>query len=207
VRRSTAEQAAAAEATEHPECTFFGPQRERFLAGAPERPGARKTHRLSATTEQVARALAINSPTRLLTNAVHEAGSIDAYVWADFEKRGIKPAPPTTDWEFIRRVTLDLTGRIPKPERLTAFVEDRADNKRSKLIDELLADPAWTDKWTMFFGDLYQNVQAKPSTGLQRFPEGRNAFYKWIHDSLESNKRYSLMAYEMISASALNNYE
>ncbi len=205
--RRTEEQAAAAEAVEHPECSFFGPQRERFLAGAPERPGARKTRALSMTTDQVVKALAINSPTRLLTNAVHEPGTIDAYIWADFEKRGIKPAPPTTDWEFIRRVTLDLTGRIPQPERVLSFVQDPADNKRGRLIDELLADPAWTDKWTMFFGDLYQNTQTKPSTGLNRFPEGRNALYKWIHDSLASNKRYSLMAYELISASALNTYE
>ena len=120
--RRAEEQAAAAEAVEHPECSFFGPQRERFLAGAPERPGARKTRALSTTTDQVVKALAINSPIHRPTGAVHEPGTIDAFIWADLDKRRIKPAPPTTDWEFIRRVTLDLTGRIPTPERVLSFV-------------------------------------------------------------------------------------
>jgi hypothetical protein len=204
--RRAEEQAAAAEAVEHPDCSFFGPQRERFLAGAPERPGARKTRALSTTTDQVVKALAINSPTRRLTDAVHEPGSIDAFIWADFNKRGIKPAPPTTDWEFIRRVTLDLTGRIPKPERVLSFVQDTAENKRAKLVDELLADPAWTDKWTMFFGDLYQNVDNKASTGLRRYPDGRNAFYKWIYYSIAEGKPYNVMASELISAAGENTH-
>lgn len=210
VRRSTEEQAAAAEATEHPDCAFFGPQRELYLAGAPERRGVRKTRPLSANTEQVMRAMsamAIPSAKRTIAAAkAHEAGSIDAFIWDDFRKKQITPAPKTTDWEFIRRATLDLTGRIPKPERVLAFVDDSSAAKRSTLIDELLADPAWTDKWTMFFGDLYQNVDNKQSTSLRRFPEGRNAFYKWIHDSLEANKPYNRMAAEMIGATGQNTY-
>ena len=53
------------------------------------------------------------------------AGSIDSYIKADFTAHNITPAPPTTDWEFIRRVTLDLTGRIPTPDRVLSFVADR----------------------------------------------------------------------------------
>ena len=58
----------------------------------------------------------------------------------------------------------------------------------------------------MYFGDLYQNTQTKPSTGLNRFPQGRNAFYKWIHDSLAANKPYNQMATELISAATTNTY-
>ena len=54
----------------------------------------------------------------------HAAGTLDSYILADFQKNGITPAPKTTDWEFIRRVTLDLTGRIPTPDRVLAFVAD-----------------------------------------------------------------------------------
>jgi hypothetical protein len=134
------------------------------------------------------------------------ADSIDSYIFADLDKHGIVPAPATTDWEFIRRVTLDLTGRIPAADRVLAFVNDPAPNKRSALIDELLAKPEWTDKWTMYFGDLYQNTDTKPSTSLRRFPQGRNAFYQWIHDSLAANKPYNRMAAELISAATTNTY-
>ena len=58
----------------------------------------------------------------------------------------------------------------------------------------------------MYFGDLYQNVQTKPSTGLRRFPQGRNAFYKWIHESLADNKPYNQMATELISGATTNTY-
>ena len=54
----------------------------------------------------------------------------------------------------------------------------------------------------MYFGDLYQNTATKPSTSLNRFPQGRNAFYQWIHDSLANGKPYNQMATELITAPA-----
>jgi hypothetical protein len=116
--------------------------------------------------------------------------------------KGITPAPKTTDWEFIRRVTLDLTGRIPAPDRVLAFVADPTPNKRANLVNELLAKPEWVDKWTMFYGDLFQNTAVKASTGLNRYPQGRNAFYQWIRDSLTNGKPYNQMAAELINAPA-----
>jgi hypothetical protein len=220
----------------HPECSFFGPQRERFVtdalkaAGAPRGPwqggiaplaqqprslGAsngqnllpESIHALSAMTEAVTRSLSyVPGGSRTYTFDQTQAGSIDAYILADFKAHNITPAPTTTDWEFIRRVTLDLTGRIPAPDRVTAFVADTTPDRRAKLIDELLAKPEWADKWTMYFGDLYQNTVTKPSTSLTRFAQGRNAFYQWIHDSLATGKPYNQMATELITTAADNSY-
>jgi hypothetical protein len=193
---------------EHPDCTFFGPQRERYVTDALEKMGGRtRPHDLTTLTDQVA--AAIVRPTdheRTVARRPHAAGSIDAFIWDDFRKNGVTPAPRTTDWEFIRRVTLDLTGRIPTPARVLSFVTDPAADKRARLVDELLASPAWVDKWTMYFGDLYQNVDSKPSTSLRRFPQGRNAFYQWIHDSLANGKPYNQMAAELIDAVSTNTY-
>src|SRR5581483_6330477 len=130
--------------------------------------GHARTRTLSTTTENVARALAVipgGSQTYTFDKA-HTTGTLDSYIWADFQKHGITPAPRTTDWEFVRRVTLDLTGRIPSPDKVLTFVADTDPQKRAKLIDTLLASPEWTDKWTMYFGDLYQNTPTKPSTSL-----------------------------------------
>jgi hypothetical protein len=194
---------------EHPECTFFGPQRERYVTDALERLGGHsRTRMLSTTTEQVARSLAVipgGSQTYTFDKA-HQTGTLDSYIWADFQKHGITPAPRTTDWEFVRRITLDLTGRIPKPDAVLTFVADNDPQKRAKLIDTLLASPEWVDKWTMYFGDLYQNVDSKPSTSLRRFPQGRNAFYQWIKASLANGKPYNQMATELISAANDNTY-
>ena len=196
-------------AVEHPECTFFGPQRERFVSQALAKAGAasRSTHKLSSTTEQVTRMLA-NMPGGSRPRSFDQpaAGSIDFYINADFQKNNITPAPTTTDWEFIRRVTLDLTGRIPSPDRVLSFVADTTSDKRAALIEELLAKPEWVDKWTMFYGDLFQNSQTKPVIALNRFPQGRNAFYQWIHDSLANGKPYNQMATELIAAKGPNSY-
>ena len=194
----------------HAECTYFGPDPQQFVDQSMRAGGrsGRAAARLGLMTDQVARMLSYvpgGSPTYSFEQT-HAAGSIDAYIFADLQKNQITPAPPTTDWEFIRRVTLDLTGRIPLPSRVLTFVADSSPDKRAKLIDELLASPQWVDKWTMYYGDLFQNTVNKPSSGLVRFPQGRNAFYQWIKDSLANGKPYNQMATELITAASDNSY-
>ena len=65
--------------------------------------------------------------------------------------------------------------------------------------------PEWVDKWTMYFGDLYQNTAS--NTQVTIHPEGRNAFYKYLHDSLAANKPYNQMATEIIAAQGTNSFD
>jgi hypothetical protein len=173
-----AAQDAAQYAVSHAECSYFGVDRDKVAIAALKGVGrSLNTHPLSDRTIQAMQAMAYvppGSPTYTYGQS-HAAGSIDSYIWADFQKNGITPAPPTTDWEFVRRVTLDLTGRIPTPAVATAFVNDTTPGKRANYIETLLASPQWVDKWTMFYGDLFMNNATKPSTGVTRFAQGRNA--------------------------------
>jgi hypothetical protein len=193
----------------HAECSFFGPDRERFAGtGLAEGGGpSRHARELATLTDAVSKLVAAppGSPTYVYGQG-HRAGSIDSYLQADWQANGITPAPPTTDWEFIRRVTLDLTGRIPDPARVLTFVADTTPNKRAALIDELLAKPEWLDKWTMYFGDLLQNTVTKATSGVNRLAQGRNAFYQYIHDSLANNKPYDQMAAELIDSAGQNSF-
>jgi len=195
--------------TTHPECSYFGPQREFFEEAALNAMGGRqRPTRLSTLTNRVTAALAPppgGSRTHTMDES-HPAGSIDAFIWSDFQANKITPAPATTDWEFIRRVTLDLTGRVPTPDQVLAFVNDTTSGKRAKLIDQLVSSPQWVDKWTMFYGDLFQNSQTKATIGLNRYAEGRNAFYSWIHDSIAKGKPYNMMAIELIGAYGSNSF-
>jgi len=192
---------------EHPDCSFFGPQRDRFVPNALQRKGQGTSR--SVITEQVTHLRPAVIPGGSNTNTYnqqHAAGSIDSYIWADFAANNITPAPMTTDWEFIRRVTLDLTGRIPDPNAVLQFVNTPGGGDRASLIDSLLASPQWVDKWTMFYGDLFQNTQVKNSTGLNRFPQGRNAFYQYIYNSLANDKPYNQIASDLISMADSNSY-
>jgi hypothetical protein len=194
---------------EHADCPFFGPQRERFVTESVRKSlGMKSPHELSSMTAAVGKMLGyVPGGSRTYNyDQSHAAGSIDSYIFADFQAKGITPAAKTTDWEFIRRVTLDLTGRIPTPDRVLTFVADTSTDKRAKLVDELLAKPEWVDKWTMFYGDLFKNTTNKPSTSINRFAQGRNAFYQWIKQSLTDGKPYNQMATELISIQSDSTY-
>src|SRR5690242_17876951 len=67
--------------------------------------------------------------------------SIDTMIRSEWAKEGIVPAPPTDDARFLRRIYLDITGTIPTPEAVQAFLADRSPNRREKAIDALLASP------------------------------------------------------------------
>src|SRR5690242_16970934 len=94
------------------ECTYFGSDREKVSDAAVKATGHGRLHPLSDLTGRITAELAYvppGSPTYGFDQS-HPNGSIDSYIFADLQTHGITPAPATTDWEFIRRVTLDLTG-------------------------------------------------------------------------------------------------
>lgn len=124
---------------------------------------------------------------------------IDVEIFGKMQRDGIVPTVLASDEEFLRRVTLDLTGEIPEAETVRAFLADRDPNKRERMIDRLLASPAFVDKWTMWFGDHVQNVQVAANTVL--YYQGRNAYHKSIRDSIESGKPYDQMVRELIAGS------
>ncbi len=192
---------------QHADCVYFGPKRERFLKSGLIA-AAREAAALSAATEQVSNQLPPLPPrsrTGALRSAAQLAG-IDEILFAAMQLNGVTPAGLTTDQEFLRRVTLDLTGRIPTVPELNSFLADPSINKRAAAVERLLASPQWADKWTMFFGDVLENTAVKRTTNVQRYPDGRNAFYQYIKSSLEQNKPYDQMARELIGATGGNSY-
>ena len=162
----------------HAECSYFGPQRERFVEAALRASGGRlrSARSLSSITSQVA-ALLPPVPGGSRTHTLEQSyapGSIDSYIFGPtFEANNITPALATTDWEFIRRVTLDLTGRIPTPDRV-AELRRRHLARQARQAHRRTArhSPEWMDKWTMYFGDLYQNTDQQPAPALRRYPAG-----------------------------------
>lgn len=123
---------------------------------------------------------------------------IDDYIFGRIEGDGIQAAPLASDQDFVRRVFLDLTGRIPAAEQALAFLEDLNPTKRDALIDSLIGSEEFIDKWTMFLGDLYKNNG--PATNVNRYFQGRDAFYLYLKDAVTSNKPYNQVAQELISA-------
>ncbi|HXG58119.1 MAG TPA: DUF1549 domain-containing protein, partial [Thermoanaerobaculia bacterium] len=131
-----------------------------------------------------------------------EVNFIDRHLFGAMRSAGIVPAPIAGDEEFLRRVTLDLTGTIPDAQSVVDFVKDSSPDKRSRKIDELLASEAFVDRWTMWFGDLVQNVSA--SSNVRLYSLGRNAYYNWIRDSIRARKPYDAMVRELLAGKGDN---
>ena len=180
----------------HADCTFFGRERERA--------SKRESFRASLLTKEVVRRLPFAAQARKSESDLAGLGTIDSHLFQAMENAGVAPAAKTNDFEFIRRASLDLTGRVPDAGRLLQFVSDSASSKREQLVEELLASEAWLDKWTMFFGDLFKNTVNTPA--VTRYPEGRDAFHKWIRESLATNKPYNQMATELIATDGTNSF-
>ncbi|MEP7367010.1 MAG: DUF1553 domain-containing protein [Acidobacteriota bacterium] len=194
----------------HAECALFT-EKGAAMRRQASLDGTRAGYRQSALTAQVAgllggsnRIIPGGSRTDIFQQ-LDQLGPIDAQIFKAMADAGVTPATRTTDYEFIRRVTLDLTGRVPAADAVAAFVANADPSKRAKLIDTLIATPEFTDKWTMFFGDLFKNTTR--NTQVVRYSEGRDAFHAWIKGAIATNKPYDKMATELIAVDSANSWE
>jgi hypothetical protein len=187
----------------HAECVFLGPQAQKFTQAGP-RAARQRDYNLSRQTAEIAARLAPvkDSGERA---AADPNNVIDRHLSQLWKDAAVTPAARTNDYEFIRRVTLDLTGRVPTASGVQQFVANSDAGKRQALVDELIASEAFTDKWTMYLGDLLKNTLR--TTQVVRFAEGRNAFHQWIYKAVAENKPFDRLAAELISATGENSYE
>ncbi len=107
-----------------------------------------------------------------------------------------KPAPLADDEIFLRRVTLDLHGRLPSASEITAFALDPATDKRSTLIRKLLADPQYGDNWSRYWRDVIMYRATE-----QRAQLISGVLSTYLKDSLNQNKPWSQVATDFITAS------
>jgi hypothetical protein len=121
---------------------------------------------------------------------------VDQLIDAKLRRVKIQPSPAADDATFLRRASLDLTGQIPTVEQVRAFVSDPSPSraKRAKLIDQLIASPAYVDHWTVKWGDLLQ------SSRKYLGDKGVFSFREWIRDSIATNKPYDRMVRELLTA-------
>ena len=79
--------------------------------------------------------------------AAAAAQNLDGLLTQSWQSAGVTPSPPADDGEFLRRVTLDLIGRVPTLGETDGFLADTAPDKRARLVDRLLASPAFGENW------------------------------------------------------------
>lgn len=106
----------------------------------------------------------------------------------------VKPAPLADDAEFIRRVYLDLVGRIPPASAVRDFLDNKAADKRQKLVESLLDSPLYV----VHFGTSWRSVLL-PTTNNVQFQLQNPAFRNWIEQQVRDNVPYDKMAREILT--------
>lgn len=123
-------------------------------------------------------------------------GFVDDLVFAKLKTIGMPPSDIADDGTFIRRVTLDICGRLPTATEMKEFMASKDANKRSTLIDRLLDSPEYAEYFANKWSGLLRNQRTQPT-----YARGSYLFFSWIRDSIADNKPYDQFVREVVAAS------
>ncbi len=117
---------------------------------------------------------------------------LDKVLTLENQERGIKldPMPVIDDLTFLRRIYCDLNGRIPNTDELAAFEADNNPAKRNELIDRLIADDRFVDRWTVFYADMFR---------LRAQADGGGAALAWVHQAVADGMSHDEMCRRLIT--------
>ncbi|WP_202908912.1 DUF1549 domain-containing protein [Roseimaritima ulvae] len=120
---------------------------------------------------------------------------IDELVFANLRDLGIPPSPGCDDATFLRRVTLDIAGRLPTADETDAFLATSGEDRRQQAIEELLKSPDYADYFANKWTTLLKNRRDDGSDITSNF-----AFHAWVRDSLLANRPYDQIVRELLAA-------
>ncbi len=122
-----------------------------------------------------------------------ESAKIDTILAKAWEKQGLKPNDVAPDEVFVRRIYLDIAGRIPTIEEARAFMASQAPDKRTKLIDQLLGDDGYVSNYFNYFADI---LRLQTDTKAKLTGE---AYAAWLKEALKKNQPYDSMVRELLT--------
>ena len=125
-------------------------------------------------------------------------GGIDAFILARLEKAGLTGAPEASRPALLRRVTFDLTGLPPTPDELTAFENDRAPDAYERLVDRLLASPAYGERWAQHWLDLARFAETDGYEHDKVRPEAWR-YRDWVIAALNVDLPYDKFVLEQLA--------
>lgn len=127
---------------------------------------------------------------------VAENNYIDTFVHNKLKKLRMLPSELCTDEEFLRRVTLDVVGKLPTSAEYDAFIASTEPNKREKVVDELLGRKEFSEIWVMKFAELLQI-----RTTITVSYKSMLLYYNWLQEKIAANVPMNQIVQELLGAS------
>lgn len=128
-------------------------------------------------------------------NLPAEKNFIDKFVFANLRVIGVPPSPVSDDSTFLRRVSLDIAGRLPTTDETGDFLASKEPNKRDLAIDRLLDSPDYADYFANKWTALLKNQREDKADITANF-----AFHSWVRDGMLANKPYDEMVRQILGA-------
>ena len=123
---------------------------------------------------------------------------VDEHVMEKLRGLHIPPADDCDDATYFRRLTLDLTGTLPDPEEVRAFLADASPDKRDRLVDRLFERPEFVDFWTLVLSDLLQNRKERDHD--VRGVKGVRSFHAWLRGQVAANRPWNDLVRDVLTA-------
>ena len=172
-------------------------------AGAewPEREAAAKPSEQERVSHWSFQPIAKPEPPRV-DNEQSVRNPIDRFIVAKLEAEGAKPSPEADKITLIRRVSLDLTGLPPIPERIDQFLADESPNAFEELVDELMRSPHYGEKQAIHWLDASRYAD---SEGYERDPLRDHAWRwrQWVIEALNADMPFDQFTVEQIAGDLL----
>ncbi len=127
-------------------------------------------------------------------NSSNASARIDEIISVDLKKHEVQPNPPASDIQFVRRVYLDVIGRIPTSEELQDFSANTRKDRRARLIDELLESPGHESHMFNWLGDMLRVKDDYYRIGKTY------TFHTWLKSQLRENRPWDKVVYDMLTA-------
>lgn len=142
----------------------------------------------------------VMQPVGPVTAGTDYSQPIDRLVQEKLDKLGIVPAGTCTDAEFIRRVSLDVTGILPSADAVRDFLADSSPDKREQLIHRLLDSPGYAAWWATRFSDWTGNSNEQLNNVLPVRNAATRLWYEWLRSRLDSNMPYDEIVEGIVTA-------
>ncbi|HEY6564832.1 MAG TPA: DUF1549 domain-containing protein [Pirellulaceae bacterium] len=118
-----------------------------------------------------------------------------------WHEAGVSPAKKATDLEWLRRVCLDVLGRIPTLEEVQYFVSDRSQDRRQRWVDRMLGSAAYTEAFSRNWATIWTNLLIGRTGGSEPASlVDRDGLYGYLHQCFVENRPYDLMVRELVTA-------
>ena len=120
---------------------------------------------------------------------------VDDHIFANLKKIGVPPSPICDDSTFLRRVSLDIAGRLPTTEESKTFLASKDVNKRDQAVESLLNSPDYADYFANKWTALLKNKRDDAADITANF-----AFHAWMRDNLLANTPYDQIVRQILAS-------